>query len=348
MRARTRKGGRWLLTVLLVLLAADSHAAGLQRSEGFESYATGTLTAGILVTPGYWEQDNGRIFPDIVTSALDAGAGPHGGSKMVRFNYDTTNPSTGWSSLHQVSAGISFTNEIFYRWWVRFDADHGLSNLGSQRKFGRIFVTTPAYNDIFLEVSPGFFITIVLVNGDYPGVQHSLGLTPTGWNQVELYISKSPTAGVVKLWINDTLVESYTGLNTSAAPWLDFYPVSNWGDVENSGYLSGVDNHLYLDDFEVYSDAGTGATGSMADGTITQGGGGGGDGTIALILAEWAPLACAVGWHFRTAIISGMLVLVSMGSATVGYTKETTKQIAYTTTLSTLNLVNTIAQKVRR
>lgn len=264
------------LTIALILLSSFlvlvdvSDAASRQRYENFESYALGNMTAGQRAITGYWTDDSGRITPDIVSSSLDGLAGPHGGSKMARFNYDTLNSATGWSSLQQNPTGIAFTNEIFYRYWIRFDKDYGASSIGSERKFGRIFTTSPVYNDLFLEVAPSEFITVVLVNGSYPGVQHSIALSITAWNKVEFYINRS--TGTVKLWVNNALKENYTGLNTAAGRWVDFYPASNWGDVENSGWRHGSNNHFYFDDLEIYSDVGTGATGSMSDATITAGG----------------------------------------------------------------------------
>jgi hypothetical protein len=46
---------------------------------------------------------------------------------------------------------------------------------------------------------------------------------------------------------------------------------SNWSS--NPGWEHDAVNNVYFDDVEIYSDMGTGATGSMADASITVGGG---------------------------------------------------------------------------
>lgn len=46
-----------------------------------------------------------------------------------------------------------------------------------------------------------------------------------------------------------------------------FYITSNWSDVHDAV------NYLYFDEVEIFSDTGTGGSGSMSAGTMTQGGG---------------------------------------------------------------------------
>jgi len=280
----TRKSKRASCLAMSLMLLSSlalvdvSGAASRQRFDGFETYPLGNMTAGVLATTGVWQSDSGRIMPDVVSSSLDGVTGTHSGSKMCRFNYDTLQGATlnEYQSLQHVPTGVAYTNELFYRYWIRFDADHGISPPGTESKFARIFTTSPVYNDVFYDFagSPSApeFDLVVLVNGSYIGGKTYIS-TPTAftqWQKMEMYLNFS--TGTLRVWLNGNQVFTTSGANLSAGRWLDFYPQSNWGGVNNNGYRHGSNNHFYFDDFEIYSDVGTGATGNMSDATIKQGG----------------------------------------------------------------------------
>ena len=278
------------LAIAVILLSALMvtdilYAAGRQRFDDFESYPLGQLS--LPTANGYWRSDSGRIPPDIVSSAADAGVGPHSGSKMARFNYDTT---LAWPSLNIFSSmqsantsSIIVNDEFFYRMWVRHDANCGRVDLGSGKKFMRIYSGNGAQsNDLITDfiTSNGFtnfgndsggaalMPTYWGGSGDFSATN-----SVTQWVKVEYYFKFS--TGTVKVWTDGALRRNDTGRNltfwgTHGDGWKDFYPQSNWGDVENNGYRHGTTNYMYVEDFEVYSDVGTGATGLMSDATITQ------------------------------------------------------------------------------
>ena len=253
--------------------------ASRQRFDNFEGYALGNMT--LPTANGYWQSDSGRLAPDVVSSSLDGVTGPHSGTKMCRLNYDTLRGTTlnEYTSIQQNPSGISYTNELFYRYWIRFDADHGISPPGTEAKFARIFTTSPVYNDVFYDFagSPSApeFDLVVLVNGGYIGGKTYIS-TPTAftqWQKMEMYLNFS--TGTLRVWLNGNQVFTTSGANLSAGRWLDFYPQSNWGAVNNDGYRNGSNNHMYFDDLEIFSDVGTGATGLMSNASIQAGSGGG-------------------------------------------------------------------------
>jgi hypothetical protein len=94
------------------------------------------------------------------------------------------------------------------------------------------------------------------------------------WNKFEWYAKEGDASnGKVKLWVNDVLVWDWTGNTVSAGgSWSPFRIGNNWSGGSPGSRDHDTNNHMYVDEVEIFSDTGTGATGSMSAGTITQGG----------------------------------------------------------------------------
>jgi hypothetical protein len=97
------------------------------------------------------------------------------------------------------------------------------------------------------------------------------------WHKLEIYIKHDTngTDGEVKTWQDGKLTVGggsngypYKGRTTwtKNSHWYPLIIGSNWSS--NSGWEHDANNHWYIDSVEVYSDQGSEATGSMADGTI--------------------------------------------------------------------------------
>lgn len=70
------------------------------------------------------------------------------------------------------------------------------------------------------------------------------------------------------------------------------------------------------------------------------------DTTIVLIF-EWAPVVASAIWHFRQAIVFGMLVCWMMGGAIFSLTSQKTKQLTKATAVHTLHGISYTAQKAK-
>ena len=78
---------------------------------------------------------------------------------------------------------------------------------------------------------------------------------------VEYYFNH--TTGQIKVWHDNVLIRS-NSVSMGSQKWLPFYLTSNYADSHDAT------NYVYFDNIEIYSDAGTGATGLMSDGTISN------------------------------------------------------------------------------
>lgn len=223
-----------------------------------------------------WYQDDARPRCTVETASSDGIAGPYAGTYMARCN----DPGAAWQTLNLPP--FSMTDEVLYRYRVRVDQNHD-GTIGSIHKIGRIFHWTGdwnTYDDLFSMVGYigpdlGLHNDLIMNGeranndaaywGDAPGDDTA---DPATWHTVEYYINES--TGVAKVWHDDILVQNwdYPAINGPVGESGEFYLVSNWEAAHD-----GV-NHVYFDNFEVFTDATSGepATGSMADGSIQAGG----------------------------------------------------------------------------
>jgi hypothetical protein len=240
----------------MVVFATAAQAAGRIFYDGFEGGDTSK-----------WRQDDFRNRCQVVTSSSDGVVGAFAGSRMARCNWNGTVDSmdpTRFESLKTPS--ISDTNELFYRVRLRVDKNFAKDS-GSGGKILRVFNTSPSYNDIFATVRPGDSLNNEGVTG---GTQMSTywgsaagdntGST-SGWHEVEYYFNKS--SGIVKVWHDGVLVRNESGRNFNGTWWQPLYLASNFSADHDSM------NHVYFDEFEIFTEQGSGASGSMSNGTIS-------------------------------------------------------------------------------
>ncbi len=257
---------------LLALAASAAQADGRVFSDGWDAGNT-----------SLWSQDGARNRCQAVTSAADGGVGPHTGSYMLRCNWNGT---LAWDAAARyetlVQGSYSMNTEILFRFWLRPDNNAKDYTGGGGPKIMRFgtagsyfsgqFITTPYYN--------GGTLTGAMYNSVGSQIGATLwGTTPTlsngQWHKVEIYIRQGTSDGIARLWLDDALQWQATGANTiDTSDWGTFWISSNWSGAAGCCDHDST-NYLYWDDFEVYSDTGTGGTGLMSDGTIAQTGGGG-------------------------------------------------------------------------
>jgi hypothetical protein len=263
-RVGKRTHGLAIIMILLSALALPdfSYAAGRVFYDGFEDGTTNN-----------WTIESGRNPCPVVTSALDGGPGPRG-TRMMRCNWD------GGSFEGVVLNSWSYTNEFLLRFWVRLDAD--VDRVNGAKLFR---LNWPTY-DIVLQrdYSDNQFHMWWFMPGGADGMncwnREGNFLDDHQWHKIEIYVKHDTGSnnGIVKSWrdgvfINWDCGNPRTNLNNYAgSPYYPWYVMSNWS--QNPGWEHDNNNHIYWDDIEIYSDNGTGATGSMSDATINVSGAG--------------------------------------------------------------------------
>ena len=245
-----------LTSIYLALLTNTIQAAGRIFYDGFEN---GTTDA--------WTQDDFHNKCTAVKSAPD-GTGPHSGSYQAQCNWNGTVAWNDPEAYRGLEKSISYNNEFFLRYWVRYDSDVD-SKPGA--KVGRLSASSQ-FEIVWgaqLEQSGWPMWVGVTANAAYDNDTSGLaGFNNHGWHKIEIYV-KEASNGVVKFWIDDVLNSTFTG-NTTGANFQPYFMMSNWSS--NPGWEHDANNHVLHDDVEIYSDAASGASGSMADGTIGENG----------------------------------------------------------------------------
>ena len=261
-----------LVGLFLVTSPQTASAAGRVFYDGFESGNTNQWN-------DYGAPPNNQDRCVVVTTATDRVLGPYAGTRMVRCNADGTKSFPDNSEYETLVAPVqNYTNEIFYRVWHRPDANVD-NTVGSTWKMFQIRYwdgTQSTYRDLFDAVSstaPGSACHgfgnagSYVMNSYWGGAPGDNSCDRTKWSKTEYYINQATS--VVKVWHNDALIRNETIPNMSGKKWNDTLRiVGNWATSHDAV------NHLYFDEVEIYTDLGTGASGSMANGDITQGGGG--------------------------------------------------------------------------
>lgn len=244
--------------------AGTPTATGRLFFDGFETYAIG------IIPETLWAKDDFHNLCQVVASADDGVTGPRSGGKMLRCNW---NGMVGdLDPAHYESLTINtddYDDELFIRAWIRID-----QNMDVGAKLLRIFFFAGGiYHDLFDSTG----------SGGGAGLKNEGALSPTAggnlityfgnafgdnthadkdaWHKIEYYIKQS--TGTIKVWHDEILVRDDTGLDFENVKWSPFYITSN----PQSPPFDAT-NYIYFDDFEVYSDRGTGATGLMSDATI--------------------------------------------------------------------------------
>lgn len=255
-------------TIGIFLVSADTvSAAGRVFYDGFESGNTNQ----------WWQVDN-RDKCQAVQSPGDGGAGPQSGSWQARCNYNGT---AVWNEPHRyetLGLSPSVGNEFFLRKYIRVS-----SNLESTGALGdntgpklMRFLNGAGYSGYLglEDVNPGSSPAEMSWIHEAPGGSYTsyniAQISRTGWTKFELYINK--TTDQHRVWVNDVLVRDFSGDDLSAFDGV-FTIDSNWSGVDGTR-IHDATNYLFFDEVEIYTDSGSGSTGSMSSGTIAAGGGG--------------------------------------------------------------------------
>jgi hypothetical protein len=259
-----------LWALALVLLAAPASA---QRRMVFDTVESGTHHS-------VWRGTDKCI---VATSSLD-GDPVITGTYQYRCNWDGVDPDPvrapfGHSHTEQFfnDGDIAWTNEYLIRF--RFRHDTNIDDAEGSKFFRPSYGSAGAWvvscefqagnsgTWVWFEglISVAYFVAgnsqgnPVVVCGDH--VEH----------EMEYYVRKG-VSGEIKFWQDGDLKRTWTGDTTNIILSLNI--LSNWS--LNPGWDHDALNTVYVDDFEVYTDASSGgevATGSMADGTVSVSGG---------------------------------------------------------------------------
>lgn len=270
-----------LLLLLLLVLSFNAQADGCIFSDDFEAYSDGTMPTGGGTGAVHWFADGSRIRP-VVVSGTQSGLGPYAGTHYIKGIFDGTYlPDNGDGMFTTMRLTTSnYAHKLFFRVFVRqFGVTTGF-------KFLRHFVTSPAYVDHYQSTgnAPGSSTLgfkdecpytgsgcdsqTYWGDGDQPPSYTHVGTDSTWvnsvWHKIEWYYDNTggSSNSVMKVWHDGLLIANRTTL-TFPTTWDDFYLMSN-GDAN-----ANPTNLMYFDNFEVYSDNGTGGTGSMSSATIT-------------------------------------------------------------------------------
>jgi hypothetical protein len=246
-----------VLSLLLLCLTTQVQAAGRVFTDGFEDGNTNK-----------W-MDDGRGKIPIVTSSVDGIAGPHSGTHMAGANFTGNNSFPGLV----LNTDVLYNNELFLRMWERPDGDIHQGDEGSGCSFKLLrffFAEGTTYHDYYTVAGhPMESFTSAgnaWTNSQFPtywgGAAGDHTNNKSSWHKVEMYVNQS--AGIFRVWHDGVMVQNNTGYDFHGVKWTPFY-------IQSNGDNCGIpNNHWYLDDFEVYSDTGSGATGLMSDASIQQ------------------------------------------------------------------------------
>jgi len=257
---------RLLLFAIFCVPCTPSFAAGVVFSDGFEDGTTNK-----------WQRDGSRDLCPVVERSVD-GVPSHSGKFMLECNWNGLvpwNDSAAYSTVQLAS--WPYQAEFLVRLWVRFASD-----------------VTPHEGSKILRMAPGdgktdFFIiqpnmrasdrpiqfSWVLNNKQMPsfwGNGHTIG--DGKWHRVEIYVKENhrgASDGVARVWLDGALLQELVNEVTIAPSghWASLHLMSNWSN--NPGWDHGAHNHVNWDDIQIFSDAGTGASGNMHDATVAGG-----------------------------------------------------------------------------
>jgi hypothetical protein len=249
--------------------ASDSRAAGRVFFDDFES---GNLSK--------WSADGGHSMCTVVQAALDGGT-VHGGTHMMQCNWNgivAWDDANAYSTVVLPQSSWNYNSEFLIRLWVRYDRDVNHTDGGKLLRLDPNDNLESFYIGARMNLGDGpAFIYWELINGapgpEFWGSGSALG--DQRWHKIEIYVKASTSAnGIVRAWIDGSLKQEATNIVTVAAghKWGPLYLMSNWSN--NPGWEHGASNHVYWDDIEIYTDAGSGASGKMSVATISAGSGG--------------------------------------------------------------------------
>ena len=245
--------------------------------------SSGALAAGRVFFDGFedgttnqWSQIGTREKCTIVTTALDGGSAAHSGTRSARCNMNGAVDFSDNASFSIMQKSVPEASEYLYRLWSRADSDVDVQD-GSKllRLQGE---GCSEINYTFEDgANPGasFYTARECNTAELSFGRDTTGGWPkTAWRKWEIYIKDHATQGVVRFWVNGVMQREAVNVNTSSASWSWgwFATLSNWSS--NPGWEHDANNHIYIDDWEVFTNLGTGMTGNLSDATAQDGGGG--------------------------------------------------------------------------
>jgi hypothetical protein len=250
----------------------------------------GSSTGGDALVDGGEPRDYTRVFHDGFEDGTtnlwtDSGAevttaDPHGGTYAARSNW---NGLVLWNDPESIR-GLSlrswpYAQEFLVRFWLRIDPDVDASPEGGS---GGCLFRLPFGNDKEgNEISWSRSITYIYLAVDSNAERSVWGCAnfeDRAWHQVEIYV-KDAIDGAIRFWVDDAEVtctnswgESYPyygNTHLNEAGWDTFYWPSGWSGAEGC-CEHDAENHMYLDDVEIFSDALSGdpSIGVLADGNV--------------------------------------------------------------------------------
>lgn len=218
-----------------------------------------------------WAKDDFRDMCPSVGKANDGGS-PKSGSGMLSCNW---NGEVAWNDRKSYQTlklpNWSYNKEFLIRAWIRTDAD------GDTPKDGpKIFrIGADGRSEAEVDFNGGamtafFFNSNQQIGGTFWGAGSSLG--DGNWHKFELYI-KEGASGVIRIWEDGAMKYEYLGSVTqTTGGWGEFWISSNWSGGAPGDRYHDASNHIYWDNFEIYSDIGVGAVGSLSDASISVSG----------------------------------------------------------------------------
>jgi hypothetical protein len=251
------------VAVLTAAAGSSAAAAGRVFYDGLETGNT-----------NQWAQDSDRAKCTAVRTSVD-GKPTHSGQYMLECNWNGVvawNDPASYSTLKLNS--FNYSREFLIRFWVRFASDNDRT-IGS--KLFRLYGTDSFYISGQLEQSIGSaFIFWEKINGQTgaPPAYGDRAFANGSWHEIEIYVKHNTPGssdGVLKVWQDGFLQQQSLNVvsATSGSRWYPLYLMSNWSN--NPGWEHDAANHVYWDDIEIFTDTGTGASGTMADATVTAG-----------------------------------------------------------------------------
>jgi len=260
-------GVKWMGVLASALLLAGATAANAAGRVFFDDFESGTTSKWTPVPNG----NNCKA----VKSSVD-GVASHSGSFNAECNW---NGVVSWQDAQAYSSmeltKWDYNREFLIRFWLRYSSDF-------DHKAGAKALRLYPGDDSFylgaqMERTGGpLFIYFESINGSSGPISYGDG-TIFGdgkWHRVDIYIKHNTAGasdGTVKVFRDGVVQVQGTNIVTAKAgsKWYPMAVMSNWSS--NPGWEHDASNHVYWDDFEIFSDMGTGASsGTMADGTIQQ------------------------------------------------------------------------------
>jgi hypothetical protein len=220
---------------------------------------------------GEWRQDGTRDVPEIVSSGALAG------TKCLSMNWNGT---VEWNAHNRFQTlklpWFPYTNEVFTRAYFKVAADVDNPPDGTGPKFFKWGAGTlkEIYHSLLMDGvrlfeapnSPDGGLTKRM--SSFWGSENGSLYPRETWVKIEHYMS----GDLIRLWVDDVLCKEWKIDTNVGGTWFPLILGSNWsGGGMVNGRVHDQNNHIFVDEIEIYTDAesGTPTFGSMREGTIT-------------------------------------------------------------------------------